>query len=352
MHVVISGYYGFGNTGDEAILLSIIQALKKVMPSIQITALSHTPEQTATSFQVQSVNRWNFRDIKRVIKASDGLISGGGSLLQDSTSIKTVPYYTGLIHIARWYKKPTFVYAQGIGPFRYKISKWLVQKTLRHVNYITIRDQNSQQLLQQLSIQQPMQLVPDPVLGLVTTAIKPTIKKRPYIVVSVRPWKDAKSYLSKMATYLDQMVAKGFDIIFLPMHDKTDEMTAKQIAGFMTEKSEMISNLSLEEKASIIKDATLVIGVRLHALVFSAITNVPFIALSYDPKIEAFANQCQMPLIGHISNDDWQAENLLQQTNKILAELQKYKATLKQKTDIYQMQALDTAKLVLQTFKS
>ena len=91
--VVLSGYYGFDNIGDEAVLYSIISLLKKNIPNVQITVLSNNPDKTSILYQVEAVNRWNLKKIISVIKKSDLVISGGGSLLQDVTSNKTIPYY-------------------------------------------------------------------------------------------------------------------------------------------------------------------------------------------------------------------------------------------------------------------
>ncbi len=85
MKIVISGYYGFDNVGDEAILLSMIQAFRSYDPTIEIIVLSNTPERTKLEFNVDAVNRWNIKAIFQALKGSDGLISGGGSLLQDET---------------------------------------------------------------------------------------------------------------------------------------------------------------------------------------------------------------------------------------------------------------------------
>ncbi|MBF6633431.1 MAG: polysaccharide pyruvyl transferase family protein, partial [Planococcus sp. (in: Bacteria)] len=91
MRIVLSGYYGFDNVGDEAILYAIIHSLKEYYPRIEIIVLSNKPEKTAETYRVKAVNRWSLKDIRAAIKSSDGLISGGGSLLQDETGRKSIP---------------------------------------------------------------------------------------------------------------------------------------------------------------------------------------------------------------------------------------------------------------------
>ncbi|MDD2498401.1 MAG: polysaccharide pyruvyl transferase family protein, partial [Desulfitobacteriaceae bacterium] len=114
--VLISGYYGFNNIGDEAVLASMIQALDDVSPQVQITVLSDNPERTEKQYRVRAINRWSKKEISNGLKECDLFISGGGSLLQDVTGPKSILYYLELIRLAVWYKKPVMFYAQGIGP--------------------------------------------------------------------------------------------------------------------------------------------------------------------------------------------------------------------------------------------
>ncbi|GAE92445.1 CsaB protein [Gracilibacillus boraciitolerans JCM 21714] len=116
MRIVMSGYFGFDNTGDEAILQAIVDSLRKLQPDVSIVVLSNNPESTAAKYHVEAVNRWDIKAIAKTIRNADGLISGGGSLLQDKTGWKTIPYYTAVMRIAKFYRKPVFVYAQGMGP--------------------------------------------------------------------------------------------------------------------------------------------------------------------------------------------------------------------------------------------
>lgn len=116
--LVISGYYGFRNSGDEAVLKSILTALEEESQRSNITiepiVLSGDPESTTAMYGVRSVHRMKLKEVREALKESDGLISGGGSLLQDATGLKSIPYYLGVIKLAQWLKKPTFIYAQGL----------------------------------------------------------------------------------------------------------------------------------------------------------------------------------------------------------------------------------------------
>ncbi len=148
--IVISGYYGFDNIGDEAVLYTIISTLKSEIPDVSITVLSNNPEKTAELYEVKSINRWDIKSIARVIKNSDMLISGGGSLLQDITSSKTIPYYLAIVKIAQLYRKKVVFYSQGIGPVDKKLGRSLIKRVANKVDAIFVRDIASKDLLQEI----------------------------------------------------------------------------------------------------------------------------------------------------------------------------------------------------------
>lgn len=116
--IVVSGYYGFANAGDEAMLAAMIEALTDIEPAIKITVISGNPEDTRQRHGVAAVYRLNYPEIARVLAKSQLLISGGGSLLQDVTSERSLYYYLSIMMLAKKLGKPVMLYAQGIGPVR------------------------------------------------------------------------------------------------------------------------------------------------------------------------------------------------------------------------------------------
>lgn len=111
--LVISGYYGFRNSGDEAVLKSILTALEEAASQAGVTVkpvvLSAEPEWTTRQYGVEAVPRMKLAAVRQALRDSDGLISGGGSLLQDATGLGSIPYYLGIMEMARWAGKPAFV---------------------------------------------------------------------------------------------------------------------------------------------------------------------------------------------------------------------------------------------------
>ncbi|WP_274309129.1 polysaccharide pyruvyl transferase CsaB [Solibacillus daqui] len=356
MHIVLSGYFGFDNVGDEAILLSIITSLRKLEPAVKITVLSNNPEHTAATYGVQAVNRWKLKEISAVLKRADGLISGGGSLLQDQTGMKTIPYYCAIMQIAKFHKKPVFVYAQGMGPINHAFSKWMTKFTLNKVNQITLRDEASRQLLIDIGVNKPMSIVPDPVIGLNATEFKSCwldyqAFEGGYIAVSVRDWPSDVDFKQKIVDSLSLLAQAGQRIVFIPMHDEHDEKASFQLSQMMAEQSLVApGNLSIEEKIAIIGNADLLIGMRLHSLIFAAIQTTPFIAISYDPKIDAFADIANQPTIGHVEKDDWTGKDLFKQAEHMLAERESIEASLRTQIVVLHEQAQHTAQLAMDLF--
>ena len=87
-NIVISGYYGFGNAGDEAMLCAIIDAIRKEEADAYITVISGNPKETSKKHNINAVGTFSALGILKAIANSDLVISGGGSLLQDATSIR------------------------------------------------------------------------------------------------------------------------------------------------------------------------------------------------------------------------------------------------------------------------
>lgn len=169
--IVISGYYGFDNSGDEAVLQSILLALEQQgrEQGIQIEpiVLSANPARTSELYGVRAVPRMKLGAVMAALRESHGLISGGGSLLQDATSPRTIPYYLLILKLAQWLGKPTFIYSQGIGPVHRRLFYGPIRRTVAKSAYISVRDEESAQLLGRMGVaHERIEIVPDPVMCL------------------------------------------------------------------------------------------------------------------------------------------------------------------------------------------
>jgi len=302
--IVLSGYYGFNNSGDETILYAIIAMLRKIEPETQITVLSNEPEKTAKLYNVQAVNRWKWNQVLRAIAGCDLLISGGGSLLQDVSSTNSPLYYLGVILLARLLGKPVHVFAQGIGPLTNKRNRRLTAWILNRVNAITVREAGSKTELSALGVTVPVEITADPVLGLSAESIKPELgqqillrhaycagEEEKKLGVFIRSWGD-NSFTAELAQTLDNLADQGWKIAFVPMQFPQDIGVAKETAKLMHKEAVILKELyNPEEILAIIQQFDVILGMRLHALIDAAVLGKPFIGLSYDPKIDRFLEQ-------------------------------------------------------------
>ncbi len=311
--IVISGYYGFDNIGDEAVLCTIISSLREYIPNVSITILSNNPEKTKKTYGVQAINRWHFGEICKSIKACDLFISGGGSLLQDITSIKTIPYYLGIVKIALHYKKKVIFYSQGVGPVNKSINKWLIKKIVNKVNHVFVRDSSSKELLINLGVKAPITVAADPVLGIsidksLVDSIKTSFEEKKTVGICLRPWHNKDQIIDSLLPHLKQLIEKGYNLYLLPMYYEQDLNIAQEIYSQLGDNTKLINKkLTIEETLAYTASFDFLIGMRLHSLIMATVAATPVVALSYDPKVKAFADEMQMQYcidVNEISKDN------------------------------------------------
>ena len=310
--ILISGYYGFGNAGDEALLSSILQALLELEPQAEITVISGNPVETMNAHKVKAIGRFDMWKIYQAVYSCDMLISGGGSLLQDVTSARSLYYYLSIIALANALGKRVMIYAQGIGPLRKSLARTTVGRVLNQVSMITVRDHASKEELLSLGIHDvPITVTADAVLGMHpvdTTSGREILAAygvdfdRPIVGVSVRAWKDCTEYQTILAEALDKIqIVKDAQIVFIPMQHREDTIEAEAIAKRMTVTSTVLADsYTTTELLSLSSCVDVMIGVRLHALVFSALMETPCLGISYDPKILNFLHMIDEEPIGDL----------------------------------------------------
>ncbi|BFH65586.1 polysaccharide pyruvyl transferase CsaB [Paenibacillus azoreducens] len=367
--IVISGYYGFKNSGDEAVLQSILTALeqqgKQAGVRINPVVLSIDPEWTASTYAVQAVHRMKIGEVKQALKESSGLISGGGSLLQDATGTKTIPYYLGVIKLAQWLRKPVFVYSQGIGPVNRKLFYPLIKNTFKKCEYISVRDIQSAELLQSMGLQSGrIQVVPDPVMGLT-----PDEENTPYmhessepglpvIGISVRYWDKERRELQGIAEGLRKVCQKQpVHLRFLPFHFPDDEKASQEIIQNLGDLSAQGCKVSVCREAvhprqmlAEVGRCDLVIGMRLHSLIYAANQIVPLIGVSYDPKIDHFLDRLDIIPVGTSSMVDPGA--LAAEISRLLAGAEAWKETARPRIDKLKQEAQEPARHIIDFLSS
>lgn len=336
----VSGYYGYGNLGDDAVLLAISRQLKNLSTPICLTVLSRSPRETAAQYGLPAVSRFSPYRVIKTLRSSDILISGGGSLLQDKTSTRSLLYYLTIIRLAQLMGKPVFLYANGIGPLNRPRNRRLVQRCIQRCDAVTLRDADSLEELKSLGVtRQDICVSGDPALKLgaytpLTTLVEHGIPQgRRLVGVSVRNIPNIGSFPQECAKLCDRLIReKDCEVVFLVMQEAEDLRLAEQIRSMMEEKSLLLSTPGEPlEMLSVIRELDVVLAMRLHAAIFAAGVNVPSIGCVYDPKVKSFLSMMEMPSCG--TPQDMTADGAYAVFEDVFANLAEYTTRLHEKVE-------------------
>ena len=308
-NILISRYYGFNNIVYESILRTVIDKLGEKLPDVDITVLSRSPAQTREKYGVRAVRRMNLWSIFRALRRCDMLLSGGGSLLQDATSGRSILYYLFILRLAQLLGKRTFIYSQGIGPISDPRNRRLTAAVLRRTDGIVVRDAGSRELLLEIGVPgdrihvtaDPVIRVrkPDPALGLEILAQEgcPKVPGRLTVGWAVKARKPDRAFLREVGRCILWLKEEyGADSVLIPFFHDEDVGVCEAVADHLEGKAGCLRRKYLsEETLSIIGSMDVMVGVRLHALIYAAVMGVPMIGVSYDPKVDSFLSSIRRP---------------------------------------------------------
>ncbi len=293
--VLICGAYGKGNRGDNTILSAIVGQLTHIDPELPITVLSRDPGETRVCASVPAV--YTFRPLKsrRILKRSRLYISGGGTLMQDATSTRSLLYYLYSIRQAKKAGCKVMLYGCGIGPISRERNRRRTAKVLNAcADAICVRDHYSLDFLKELGVTKPrIQLTADPALlvdsedlnYLHSCGLDP---KASYALFSLRPWEGYREEdLVKAAEYVYN--THGLIPVLYCMEPARDLAVAKSLAAKLTCPHKVLeAGESGEQIVCLVKRMSLVVSMRLHTLIFAAGQGIPLVGLVYDPKVSGF----------------------------------------------------------------
>lgn len=299
--VVICGAYGRGNAGDDAILEAILQEMRDIDPDMPITVISKDPKSTRLTYRVRSVSRMNIPAWRGAMKRAKLYINGGGSLIQDVTSRRSLWFYLHNISAAKGAGCKVQMYGCGIGPVTRENHRKLAAKVLNaNVDAITLREPDSLDELRAMGVTEPeIMLTADPALTLrrasgdetdsvlLRAGIPPHGR---YICFALRQWKgfERKAPLfAKAAKYAYETY--GLTPVFAAVEKHQDPIAARQAAAGLD-----IPHYFLDDAGGAgtiigaLSRMELVVAMRLHALIFAAGQGIPLAGVVYDPKVSAF----------------------------------------------------------------
>lgn len=287
--VLINGYYGFDNLGDEAVLSSIVTSLREANSDASICVLSAAPEKTSRQLGVYSVRRDDPAAVLRAMLHSAAYISGGGSLLQDTTSRRSLYYYSALMLLGKLITGKLIVFANGIGELHHR---HMAASALRSADYISVRDPSSLKLIEAMGISCGKAcLTADPALLLRPTEDSEEAKRlliqcgvgtSSFFAVSLRDCAYKVNLSAVKAFAADNSAIP----LFISMEDSYDLKLCRRAASLCG--GAHLSPKSYSSLVSVLQHADFAVGMRLHFLIAAAAAHIPFGALSYDCKTDAF----------------------------------------------------------------
>jgi polysaccharide pyruvyl transferase CsaB len=303
LRFLISGYYGFDNVGDEALLAIIVAQLKTRYPFATIDALSAKPDITAHELGIVATPRWDTSAVRDAISEADIVLSGGGGLFQNATSLKSLLYYAGIVRTALRAGKRTMVFAQSIGPLDF-FGKQALREYCKGLQVATVRDERSRELFAPLVPTANVLRTADPVflyeppeapVDLEPAGLGP--QSDPLVVVCVRKtthWGDGVAVLASVVDRLTEH--HGARVAFVPFGGTPDAEASTAIIRKCRTKPVLVALEGLDAVAAAIASAKLVVGVRLHALIVAVRFGVPFLYVPYDPKVTGLIEDIRYPL--------------------------------------------------------
>lgn len=299
--VVVCGAYGKGNVGDEAILQSIVQEMREIDRDMPIWVLSRRPKETRVTYRVGALYIFNVPRLIGRLRRAKLYINGGGTLIQDVTSTRSLRYYLYTLRLAKRMGCKVMMFGCGIGPVGRPDNRRVTAKTLNAaVDLITLRDNNSLDELKSMCVDRPeillsadpaLQLRPAPAHVIDRVFAREGIPADgSYLGFAVRRWKGIERTAAVIAQAAEYAYEKyGVTPVFLPFEYPNDLAAGERVTALLhCPHYEVRQRCTIEETIGLLTRMRAVVAVRLHALMLAAAQGVPMVGLSYDIKIDGF----------------------------------------------------------------
>ena len=299
--IVICGAYGRGNAGDDAILKAIVQEMRALDPERTICVMSRRPRETRLIYRTGAIYTFNVFAVLRQFRRAALYINGGGSLMQDVTSTRSIWYYCYTLRAAKKRGCKVMMYGCGIGPINRAGNRKMAARIIdRSVDRITLRDDNSRALLAEMGVTRPdIRVSADPTiildpaprevvnLALEQSGIDPAGR---YIGFGLRHWKGLDAALPEIAAAANYAYEKhGLIPVFVPIEFPSDLTPAERVGALLRCPWHAVrTRQPIEVTIGILARMKAVVGIRLHSLMFSAGQGVPVVGMSYDIKVDGF----------------------------------------------------------------
>ena len=365
--VVVSGYYGFGNLGDESLLDTIAVSAAAEISGIKIAALTRHPKTDSRRTGLKCVSRFNLPMVFRELSRTKVLISGGGSLLQDRTSKRSLRYYAGVMRAAEMLGKKVYVYANGIGPILHESNKRRAAKAVTAADVVSVRDDGSKEELVSLGVPaDKIEVSADPAFLMsdkISAKAERNAKRKlgelcensemaEFFAISVRLM-DVSSTDCTHLTPRDEEILREVEKsaayiakkhkmtpIIIPMQESRDTAISEKLTEMLRSddvEAKIYTPSSAGELICVLRRASVLIGMRLHAIIFASSAGVPVIGLSYDPKVTSFMRELGQKYTIDLSGAgiseylERYADEIIENRDRIAGEIAEVASSLKQK---------------------
>ncbi len=326
--LMLSGYYGMHNFGDDITLQAIISNISKHYPVDSVTVLSHTDKNEYQDERINVIHRFNLFKILPAMKKTKLFMLGGGSLLQDATSNRSIFYYLFMLRRAQNLGCKTMIYGNGIGPICKKKHRKNTIKVLQKVNRITIRDNESYQYLLQNGLDKDkLELTADETFNfydfdLTQSAPLPDTNGKKILLINLRPYINAPKDITKDVATAVEKIARQNDLypVLLPIQFTQDYALLKRVSEMLTVEHHLFDRqVQQQDIISLINSCHILLTERLHPIVFAARLQKPFVSIVYDPKVRVTAQIFKMENYA-LSLTEMSSERIIELMNQLLKE--------------------------------
>ena len=307
--ITLCGAYGMDNAGDDAILESILQEIRDADPDIPVHILSRSPMDTKLAYRERAFHSFNIFSFIGAVRRSGLYLSGGGNVLQDITSGRSLWFYLFTIFVAKKLGCRVIMYGCGLGPVKEPFNRRVTASVItNNVEIITLREESSLSELERLGVNGPeIILAADPAL-----ILEPAEQEKidsllmqqgipldgSYIGFALRDWPGVDDKLSAIADAAEYAYEKyGLTPVFVPVERKQDIQTAARAAERLRCPCHILRKTgSARVTIGILGRMQAVVAMRLHALIFAAGYGLPMVGIAYNEKVNAFMDYMGQPL--------------------------------------------------------
>ena len=311
VRLLVGGYAGCGNLGDDAILAGLTACLRETRPDVHLTALTGSPARDTRRFGIPCINRRALPSVFLAMLRADVFLLGGGSLLQDGTSRRSLAYYLFLLRLARLAHCRTGILAAGLGPFRSPASVFAVLRELEHCRILTLRDAASLRFLVLKGMERSrLSLVPDPALLLPPpppmrrAAILSRLHIPPssgvFCVVVRSAGTDADTVRILAAAVRRAAETFGLTPIFPVLDRAHDASLTRSVIRLADCGGRIWFPDEAADLPALLSGAALLVSMRLHALLFADAVGTSAIAISPDRQEGKLAEFARTAGFAHI----------------------------------------------------